>query len=99
MFKNVGDAKHPKFDTRYPTPLPLPWTNDPLPFYAQNSNTFIDWNHDGFPDILSGKTFFSTGALQIYINTGEGLPWRFKPPVQLLPAGEVIDHRAWRSDD
>jgi hypothetical protein len=99
FFKNVGSAKQPKFDTRTPKALPLPWANDPLPLYAQNMHTYVDWNHDGWPDIISGKSFFSTGAQQIYINTGEGLPWRFKPPVPLLPAGEAIDHRAWRGDD
>jgi len=99
FFKNVGDAKKPKFDTRLPKALPLPWANDPLPFYAQNMHTYVDWNHDGWPDIISGESFFSTGSQEIYINTGEGLPWRFKPPVPLLRAGETIDHRAWRGDD
>lgn len=99
FFKNIGNARKPKFDARGHQPLPLPWANDPLPIYAQNMHTYIDWNHDGWPDIISGQSFFSAGHQQIYINTAEGLPWRFKAPVPLLPAGETIDHRAWRGDD
>jgi hypothetical protein len=86
FFENVGDRKNPKFDARSHTPLPIKWGNDPLP-----GSTYVDWNHDGWTDIIS--------ADQVFINAGHGLPWNFKRPTSVLPPDQVIDHRSWQGDD
>jgi hypothetical protein len=99
LIENIGDARRPKFDARRVTPLALPWGTDPLPFYTQNFHIYADVDHDGAIDIVAGKSFFSTGAPDVFLNANRKLPWEFKPAAPLLPPGEVIDHRAWRGDD
>lgn len=86
LFDNVGDTKKPRFDARSHTSLPTSWSNDPLP-----GSTYVDWNRDGWSDIISGD--------QVFINAGSGLPWTFNRPISILPPDQVIDHRSWKGDD
>ena len=86
-FKNVGDAHHPKFDTREPNLLQIPWGNDALPYATR----IADWNGDSIPDLLNGSG--------VALGTTRKLPWAFGGYTSAIPAGYAIDHRSWRGDD
>ncbi|MCX6620511.1 MAG: VCBS repeat-containing protein [Acidobacteria bacterium] len=87
LFENAGTARRPKFDVRHPEALKMPWGNDLLP----NARELTDWDGDGIADLVQGHT--------IALGLTNRLPWKFGPFQSMLPADQVIDHRAWRGDD
>ena len=82
---NIGTRSAPLFDMKQPA-IPAAWCNDALP-----SGTFVDWNHDGFPDILN--------RFQVTLNSGGGLPHTFSKSVNLLAGQEAIRHPSPHGDE
>jgi hypothetical protein len=87
LFKNIGSVRKPKFDSRRPSPLQFPWSNDSLPY----ANAVEDWNGDQIPDLVLGQ--------RVALGTTRKLPLKFGPMKSILPENQTIDHRAWRGDD
>mgnify|MGYP002623845916 FL=1 len=78
LFSNEGTATSPEFEIHRDA-IPSVWGNSRLP-----GRRFLDYNRDGFPDLVSGYT--------VRLNSGQGNPYRFEETVSVLPPGVHIDH-------
>ena len=75
---NVGSHTKPLFDMNRHA-IPAPWSNAPL-----SHGTFVDWNRDGFPDIIN--QFF------VSLNSRKGFPHGFDASISLLAGQKPIRH-------
>jgi len=91
LYENIGTKTSPKFRV-HDKPLPSAWGRSDLPGTgAYTSTQFMDWNGDGFLDVISGYT--------IRLNAGKGNPGVYQAGVPLLPPGEYISHPSGIGDD
>ena len=84
LYENIGTASRPRLAV-HDRPLPSNWGRADLPGTgAETPTQFLDWNHDGALDIVSGY--------RVWIDQGKGIPGVYAEPISLLPAAERIDH-------
>jgi hypothetical protein len=82
---NIGTRTAPQFDMKQRA-IPAAWCNDALP-----SGTFVDWNRDGFPDMIN--------RFQATLNSGNGFPHTFSRSVNLLAGQPPIRHPSPHGDE
>lgn len=85
IYPNVGTPTEPIFDINQ-QPIRAAWGNAK----AKINHQVLDWNHDGWPDLVNGYT--------IRLNAGIGKPYFWNRTASLLPPGMRIDHRAELGD-
>lgn len=75
---NIGSRRQPRFDmkSRY---LRTSWNHQQIP-----SGAFIDWNHDGHPDLIN--------RFHVTLNDGIGFPHSFTKRFSILAGGKPIRH-------
>ena len=82
---NIGSRKIPQFDMSGPA-IPATWTSQSLP-----PGTFMDWNHDGLPDLMN--------RFSVFLNDGTGLPHAFSSRVNITAGQQPIRHPPPHGDE
>lgn len=77
LLVNIGTPTSPAYDAAA-LPLSSRWGNAPLGF-----SQIVDYDGDGWPDLFS--------RYLVQLNTGQGAPGLFGPPI-LLPGANEINH-------
>jgi len=91
LFKNIGTKTQPRF-AAHARPLVSDWGRADLPGTGPEVSTqFIDWNEDGFLDIVSGY--------KVWLNLAKGVPGVYGEPISLLPEADRIEHPSGIGDD
>lgn len=75
---NVGTHTRPMFDMKQ-TYLKTSWNHQQIP-----AGTFVDWNHDGHPDLIN--------RFHVTLNEAQGFPHSFSKRISLLAGGKPIRH-------
>jgi hypothetical protein len=81
---NIGTPTQPLFDAKV-SPIKMKWGAASLAWDPE----FLDFNHDGWPDIFDGRN--------ILLNSGRGTPGIFEKAIP-LPGAAQINHPAKRGD-
>ncbi|HIE99381.1 MAG TPA: VCBS repeat-containing protein [Planctomycetes bacterium] len=82
---NIGSRKVPMFDMSGPA-ISAEWTSQSLP-----PGTFMDWNHDGLPDLMN--------RFSVFLNDGTGLPHSFSRRVSIMAGQPPIRHPPPHGDE
>lgn len=76
--RNIGTKDKPLFDMKS-RPVTAAWNHQQIP-----SGTFVDWNHDGHPDLIN--------RFHVTLNDGTGFPHSFTKRFSILAGKQPIRH-------
>ena len=85
VFENQGTRTQPSLRL-HREPLKTPWG-----LAAVSADQFRDWDGDGRVDLIRGY--------DVYLNSGEGNPFRWTKTIAVLPPGQYIAHPSGIGDD